>query len=680
MIRFRRTVWALTALGILQVGTALCVDAARAQTERWWVLLPRSESVMVEQIEGLPYPPRPNERALARRTLRGRPDRVAVLERGPDPAMVREIVASGAQIHGISRWLSAVSVEADAASLALLRAGLGSRALRPVRSLRGERLMPAVDPTDASSLRRSVSPYDAGPSSPQLEEIQVDRLHARGFTGHGVRVLVLDTGFWLDHPAFEQLNVIAQYDFVFDDEITADQPPQDLLNQHRHGTGVLGTLAGFDEGELVGAAPFAEVLLAKTEWVATETRVEEDNFVRALEWGEALGADVMTASLGYRLFSSDPDSFAYAAEDLDGDTAVTTRAVDDLVALGVVAVTSAGNGGPAPQTLLTPADADSVLAVGAVDSLGVVAAFSSRGPTADGRAKPDLAARGRLTVWAETVGATYAAVNGTSLAAPLVSGSVALVLEAHPEWGPGEVMAALRATASQAEAVDNALGWGIVRAEDAIFDLAAPQTPLPLRLIEPGPGDSVTAPALDFRWTRALDLQTPFDVRYCIEFASDPSFSIIVAAFEAGTDTLRSLDFPPEGPSWWRVRAVDADGNVRLSRSQPVDIESTTSTAALASPSAWAATWPNPTTGASRFRLRLGRSHAAEVEIFDVAGRRVRTLASGMQWPRGERLLEWDGQDERGRSVASGAYLVRAVLRSPEGIEERITTRVVVVR
>lgn len=681
MIRFRRTVLILFALGILQAGIASSVENARAQTERWWVLLPRAESAGVEQIEGLPYPPRPNERARARRALKGRPDRVAVLERGPDPAMVQEILVSGARIHGISRWLSAVSVEADAASLDYLRSRLGTRALRPVRSLRGEREMPAVDPAETPFLHRSVSPYDAGPSSSQLEQIQIDRLHARGFTGHGVRILVLDTGFFLDHPAFEQLNVIAQYDFVFDDAITADQLPQDLPNQHRHGTGVLGTLAGFDEGELVGGAPFAEVLLAKTEWVATETRVEEDNFVRALEWGEALGADMMTASLGYRLFLSESDSFAYAPEDLDGDTAVTTRAVDDLVALGVVAVTSAGNGGPEPQTLLTPADADSVLAVGAVDSLGVVATFSSRGPTADGRFKPDLAARGRLTVWAETVGEEpYSAVNGTSLAAPLVAGSVALVLEAHPEWGPGDVMAAMRATASQSDAVDNELGWGIVRAEEAIFDLSAPQTPLPLGLIEPGPGDSVTAPGLVFRWTRAVDLQTPFEVHYCIEFAADAEFSAVVAAFEAGTDTLRSLDFPPVGPGWWRVRAVDADGNVRVSRAHAVDIESTTSAATLTSPSTWGATWPNPTTGASRFRLRLGRAHAAEVEIFDVAGRRVRTLASGVQWPRGERLLEWDGQDERGRSVASGAYLVRALLRSAEGIEEQITTRVIVVR
>jgi hypothetical protein len=672
----------VAALATLLAGTVVVIprDAYAEGREKWWVFLPRASSSMVRELDGLPYPPPPNERAHARRALRGREDRVQVLGRGPDPGALQRVIESGATVVAVSRWLSAISVHADARAVESLRAGFGPGSVHPVRTLRGVRRTPAHPILPVDLPRRADAPFAYGASGPQLEQIQVDRLHARGLTGHGVRVLVLDTGFWLDHPAFGELAVVAEYDFVFDDAFTANDPEQDPFYQHRHGTGVLGVVAGLDEGRLIGAAPRAEVLLAKTEWVSTETRIEEDAFVRALEWGEALGADVMTASLGYRMFPDEPDSFAYAPEDFDGDTAVTTRAVDDLVALGVVAVTSAGNGGPEPQTLLTPADADSVLAIAAVDSLGVIVAFSSRGPTADGRIKPDLAARGRLTVWAETIGGDYAAVNGTSLSAPLVGGTVALVLEAHPDWGPGQVMDALRATASQADAPDDDLGWGLVRAHDAVFAVAEPQWPLPFDPIEPGAGDSVSASAVGFRWTRAVDLQTPDAVQYTIELGADPDFGDLFASYDAGLDTSMVVTGAPAGSWWWRVRAADPEGHARFSRARAVTFEQATAAPAGSVFSAWSAPWPNPTAGTSQLRLRLVEAVSARIEVFDVSGRRVRTLVADARWPRGERLLQWDGSDDNGRPAASGAYFVRASLRGPRGTEEQVTARVIVVR
>jgi hypothetical protein len=118
---------------------------------------------------------------------------------------------------------------------------------------------------------------------------------------------------------------------------------------------------------MVGIAPNATFLLAKTEDVRSETPLEEDTFVAALEWADSLGADLVSSSLGYLGFD---DGSGYAPEELDGDIAVTTRAADSAVARGIVVISAMGNEGPAARTLITPADGDSVLGIGAEDSTG----------------------------------------------------------------------------------------------------------------------------------------------------------------------------------------------------------------------------------------------------------------------------------------------------------------------
>jgi len=196
------------------------------------------------------------------------------------------------------------------------------------------------------------------------------------------------------------------------------------------------------------------------EIVDCEIRLEEDLYVAGLEWADAQGADVVSTSIGYREFLE--EGAAYRREDLDGRTAVTSIAAAWLARRGVILVTAVGNEGWSASSLITPADADSIIAVGAVDSLGRVAAFSSRGPTADGRIKPDLCARGVATACAAWPGEDrYTLANGTSLATPLMAGLAALLRQAHPEWGPARVIEALRHAADQREAPDNARGWGV---------------------------------------------------------------------------------------------------------------------------------------------------------------------------------------------------------------------------
>jgi subtilisin family serine protease len=186
------------------------------------------------------------------------------------------------------------------------------------------------------------------------------------------------------------------------------------------------------------------------------------------EWADSLGADVISSSLGYFEFDSPYPSYTYA--DLDGQTTVVTKAALEAARRGITVVDANGNEGAMPwHFLIAPADADSIVACGAVDSFNVVTSFSSRGPTADGRIKPDVTGMGRAVVApAFTSSTAFVRVSGTSLSTPLVAGAAALVLSAHPTWGPFEVREALRETALNHAAPDNNIGWGLVQVEDAI--------------------------------------------------------------------------------------------------------------------------------------------------------------------------------------------------------------------
>jgi hypothetical protein len=311
---------------------------------------------------------------------------------------------------------------------------------------------------------RSLTREDYGESWRQCEQLGVATLHRLGYSGHGVLVCLLDGGFYLGHDAFARARVLATRDFAEHDSGVGYDPgrPADSLNtpmMEYHGTYTFSTLGGFTAGVLVGPAYRAQFALGRTEVVGSETRMEEDTYVAGLEWADSLGADVVSTSLGYLGFD---DGFSYPPDSLDGRHARTSRVAAWLARRGVVLVTAMGNAGPGPATLVTPADAESVISVGAVDSGGEVAPFSSRGPNARGVIKPDVCARGEGTICASaTARGAYTAVNGTSLATPLIGGLAALLLEAHPDWAPRQVQEALHRAGDQAPTPDNARGWGV---------------------------------------------------------------------------------------------------------------------------------------------------------------------------------------------------------------------------
>ena len=371
---------------------------------------------------------------------------------------ISDIEAVGAKIRRVSKWLNAVSVEVPMDRLDAIAGLPFVQRITPLAKFHKEYDLSTAARPEAPDISLSPDALNYGNAAQQLAQITVPEVHAKGFNGQGVTLAIFDTGYRKTHEAFANAyaegRVLAEYDFIFNDGNTANEGVDDPT-QWNHGTGTLAVAAGLKDGTMYGPAFKANLILCKTEYVPTETQVEEDNWVAALEWVDSIGADVVTSSLGYS------DWYTYA--DMNGATATTTLAANTAAGLGIVVCNSMGNSGPGVGTLSAPADAFDILSVGAVSSTGAIASFSSRGPTYDGRTKPEVCARGVSTYWATpTANNTYGFANGTSLSTPLVAGAACLLIQAQPTWPPALIRLALMETASLASAPDNTYGWGII--------------------------------------------------------------------------------------------------------------------------------------------------------------------------------------------------------------------------
>ncbi|PSQ95933.1 MAG: serine protease [Bacteroidetes bacterium SW_9_63_38] len=386
-----------------------------------------------------------------------------------------------------SRWLHAVSARLSPPQRTIVQKQPFVRHVRPVATGPPSSASPDVT---ASGAAPPSGQLPLGASAAHLSRINAVGPLARGLDGHGVRVGFLDAHFrGLRHPAFTHLRG--------HDRLLGLRNFAEGRQGGNHGAGVASVAVGHAPGTLIGPAHGAQVLGASTEYTSFERDVEEDYFVAGLEWLHRRGADVVNVSIGYTTFDEGQDS--YTPDDLDGDTGITTRAVDRAAQLGITVIVSAGNSGCAtPDScwyyVNTPADADSAITVGAITPDSSLADFSSRGPTADGRIKPDVVVPGTEVVaaWDD---ADHARVGGTSFAAPQVTGIVAQMLQVNPTLSPIEVRRLLRRTASQAQQPDDRKGWGVVDANAALraAERRARATPPPSLIVEspyPAPADS----------------------------------------------------------------------------------------------------------------------------------------------------------------------------------------------
>ena len=301
----------------------------------------------------------------------------------------------------------------------------------------------------------SKSPY--GAANRQIEMLNGIALHRAGFKGKGKTIAVLDAGFKNanENKCFEHLfsssRVLGTRDFV--------AGGIEVFEDDSHGAEVLSVMAAHIPGKYQGIAPEASYWLIRTEDAGSEYLIEEDNWVSGAEFADSVGAEIINSSLGYTTFDDASTSHQY--NDMNGSTTFITRGADIACSKGILVVNSAGNSGNDSWNYVgAPADADSVMSVGAVDPDKTCASFSSQGPTFDGRIKPNISALGKDIMVVNPDGEIESS-NGTSFSSPVMAAMATCLWQAHPEAGSMQILKAIEQSADQCLQPDHLKGFGI---------------------------------------------------------------------------------------------------------------------------------------------------------------------------------------------------------------------------
>ncbi len=394
-----------------------------------------------------------SERALARRERQG----IAIDETDlpVDPAYIQAVTAiDGVQYWHESKWFNAVTVKLlDPDALDAINALPFVAETRSVEVLHSDRLPAGFEKSNLIPF----DPNEYGTAFKQIEMLRGNLLHAAGYRGEGLWIAVMDAGF----REVSTMNAFARARNEGRLEQTANYVSggSNVEGGGTHGTRVLSTMTGELDGEFLGTAPDAHYFLFRTEDTSFEYVIEEDNWIMGIEHADRIGVDLVNTSLGYSQF--DDPSQDYTPEQMDGQTARISIASQMAAEKGILLVTSAGNRGASDWRVITaPGDAKDVLTIGAVDSLGVHAFFSSFGPSADGRVKPDVVAMGFQSAIVN-VEDEITRGNGTSFSAPIVCGLAACLWQAHPERSNLEIMRAIRESASLFTQPNDSMGYGI---------------------------------------------------------------------------------------------------------------------------------------------------------------------------------------------------------------------------
>ena len=395
------------------------------------------------------------------------------------PRYIDSIRLAGAVvILNSSKWLNQVAIQTtDAAALAKIAsfpfvlssgpiAARNSQTITPVNKKLDAEFTQAPDPTTPNMTLGDY--YSYGASFGQVHLHNGEFLHNRGFRGQGMQMAVLDAGFfhYLTLPTFDSIRnngqVLGTWDFV------AGNASVDEDNAH--GMNCLSTIAANMPGVFMGTAPKTSFYLYRTEDVASEYPIEEQNWVAGIERADSLGIDISSTSLGY--FTFDNAIFNYTYADMDGNTTLSARGADMAAKKGILCLFAAGNEGNGSwHFIITPSDADSVMAVGAVNTSGVVGSFSSYGPSSDGQIKPSVAAVGVNAVIANPSTGQPGFGSGTSFACPNMAGLTTCLWQAFPEINNMGIIGVMQQSATRATNPDDRVGYGIPDMKKAFVKL-----------------------------------------------------------------------------------------------------------------------------------------------------------------------------------------------------------------
>ena len=425
------------------------VSVLYSQTDNWWVFFNDKDCNPLIQL---------SDKSIERRLEQKIPFDMYDLSICQN--YIDSLQIDGVNIRQCSRWLNAVSISVK--SNILLERILDFsfvKMVKPVKKMRKTpQRFPTFDNRFLKTTQRIGSFFSYGDSFNQINMLGGVALHNEGFLGENMIIAVFDAGFNQVQtlPIFDNLwnnnRIQDTYDFVDND--------YDVFSGSSHGTMVLSTMGGYMVDSLIGTAPEATYMLFRTEDSSSETLIEEDNWAAAAEYADSAGVNIINSSLGYTILYDDTlNSHSYS--DMDGNSTIITNAADIAASRGILVVNSAGNSGNSEWYYIgAPADGDSVLAVGAVNELGDVASFSSRGPSYDGRVKPNVCAQGVYAVVAD-LDSTIRVANGTSFSAPIIAGLAACLWQAYPEFNNMEILTAIEQSAHLFDMPNDSLGYGI---------------------------------------------------------------------------------------------------------------------------------------------------------------------------------------------------------------------------
>ena len=379
-----------------------------------------------------------------------------------NPQYLQAVADCGAELLNPSKWLNGVSVYVNDPGVidAINALDCVSTVRNCPNDLKAQEMKERwlVNEMKPAQSNRGWRGYYGGAEA-QVKQLNVDILHDSGYDGTGIVIAVLDGGFQgtEDASCFDNMReegrLLGTRDFVYGSS--------SVYTQSSHGTSCLSTMAAYDPNQMVGTAPKASYYLIHTEDGNSENIIEEYNWVSGAEYADSLGVDVCSTSLGYIDF--DMGQWDHPLEHFDGHTAPMSIGAEIAASRGMICMNAAGNEYDGYCTLGIPADAEHILTVGAVNSSGVRADFSSVGPTYDGRIKPDVMAMGQGTYVASGYGGWWPYYNGdgTSFATPVLAGAVACLRQARPYASVQEICDAIRACGNRADNPDSKYGYGI---------------------------------------------------------------------------------------------------------------------------------------------------------------------------------------------------------------------------
>jgi subtilisin family serine protease len=378
-----------------------------------------------------------------------------------NPSYVQQVVALGATYLNQSKWLNQILIScSDSAILDSINVlpFVKSRIAVGLVTSKNKKIEEKIQPIKSSSFAIAAGmgdTLDYGASSDQVHIHHGEFLHNKGYTGDGITIAILDAGFYhyKELSAFDSIRVnnqvLSEKDFVaFDNSVDEDNV---------HGMYCLSTIAANVPGEMIGTAPHAKFLLLRSEDASSEKPIEEQNWVAAAEFADSAGADMISSSLGYFYF--DDPSFNHSYADIYANTTIVSRGAEMAANKGMIVTNSAGNeGNSAWRYIIFPADADSVCAVGAINSDSVIAPFSSLGYP--GKVKPNIVSVGwNTTIWGTNN--VPVAGSGTSFSNPNINGLIACLWEAFPEYNNMTILNAVYQSSNKYNNPDSSFGYGI---------------------------------------------------------------------------------------------------------------------------------------------------------------------------------------------------------------------------